>query len=311
MSLSLVLPLYNEGAQLTHTIQVLTPILEGTGLPYEVICIDDGSTDDTWSILEAQHRADARWIGIRFSRNFGKEAALCAGLEAAGGEAVILMDADLQHPPELIQAFLALHQEGYEVIDGVKRSRGAESWLAKHLAGGFYRLFGRLSGVDLANSSDYKLLDRQVVDAWKALKERTTFLRGLTSWMGFKHTTVEFEVQARTHGVSKWSRRGLWRLAIQAILSFTAKPLQLLVILGGLFWIGALGLGIHTLVQFFRGDALGGFTTVILLELILGGSILFALGIIGLYIGQIYEEIKGRPRYLVAETLAETPLPKP
>lgn len=306
--LSILIPVYNEAQQLPFTHEALLPILEATGEDFELLFVDDGSSDTTWKQLQQFSVEDPRIRGIRLSRNFGKEAALCAGLDHVLGDAVLLMDGDLQHPPELLPEFLRLHREGYDIVDGVKQDRGTESRLGRWFAKSFYQLYRSCSGIDLNNASDYKLLDRQVVEAWKQLQERTTFFRGMVEWVGFKHAVVPFSVSERTAGQSKWSQRQLWKLAWDSITSFSSRPLQIITYMGAFFLLLGFGLGIQTLIHFFRGRAFAGFTTVILLQLWIGGSILISLGLIGLYLARIFDEIKGRPRYLIAE---ETPRPGP
>lgn len=302
IALSVIIPLYNEEGQLPLTLATLLPILREKEPQFELLLIDDGSKDCTWAAIQEAHRLDSRVKGLRFSRNFGKEAALCAGLDAAKGEAVLIMDGDLQHPPSYIPEFLRLHREGWQIVEGRKSARGKESAIHRWFVTRFYRLFQQTTSVNLENASDFKLLDRSVVEAWKSLQERTTFFRGMVSWLGFKKTTVIFEVAPRQIGESKWSFFQLLKLALNALTSFSAKPLQIVTWLGIFSLIGGLVLAIQTFVHFLSGTSLGGFTTVILLQLIIGGMIMLSLGIIGTYIGLIYEEIKGRPRYLIGES---------
>lgn len=305
--LSLVIPIYNESEQLSATLAALQPVLANAVESYELILVDDGSQDDTWARVKAAAASDARIKGLRFSRNFGKEAALCAGLDKAEGEAVLIMDADLQHPPRYIPEFITAWRNGFDVVEGVKSSRGSESLLHKLSVKTFYRLFSKLAKVDLADASDYKLLDRKVLLAWRELNERTTFFRGLVEWLGFSRAFVYFQVDPRSHGHSKWTPGSLIKLAITAITSFSTKPLHLVTSLGLIFLIAAVVMAVETLVNFLTGRALEGFTTVILLQLIIGGIITTSLGIIGIYIGKIYEEIKGRPRYILAASTAFSP----
>ncbi len=302
MKLSLLIPFYNEEKQIPLTLQTVLPILESTGCDFEVLLVDDGSRDETWTVIAEASRRDDRLIGIRFSRNFGKEAAICAALDQADGDAVILMDGDLQHPPQHIPEMIRLWREGYDVVEGIKTSRGRESFFSKLNAAVFYGLFRRFSGYDLRNASDFKLLDRKVVDEWRRLGEHDTFFRGLSAWLGFKRTTFSFEVAARQAGTSKWSPFKLLALSLNAITGFSAMPLQFITLMGIVMLTGSLILAIQTLFNFFSGHAATGFTTVILLLLLIGGSIMISLGLIGMYIARIFTEVKGRPRYIVAET---------
>ena len=310
MNISLIIPFFNEEEQVDNTLDTVIPILESVTPFYEIIAVDDGSKDKTWSILSQRAQDNPTIHAIRFSRNFGKEAAICAGLDHVGGDLAILMDGDLQHPPQYIPHMVRLWEEGYDIVEGVKKSRGKENPFYHFMAKSFYRIFTKLSGVDMANASDFKLLDRKVIDAWKALDEKNTFFRGLSAWLGFKKTTIEFEVAPRTHGKSKWSLTGLWRLSVNAITSFSSVPLVFITWGGLLFFVLALIIGIITLIRFFSSTAVEGFTTVILLLLIIGGAIMMSLGLIGTYISKIYDEVKGRPRYLKMTELNPRPFDK-
>lgn len=285
---------------------VIIPILEQLAMDFELILVDDGSADRTWSIIETASLQDNRVKGIRFSRNFGKEAAICAALDQAHGDAVILMDGDLQHPPEHIPEMVSLWQSGkYDIVEGVKSTRGKESFLSRLNARVFYGLFRRFSGYDLRNASDFKLLDRVVVDEWRKLGEQDTFFRGLSAWLGFRRATFSFEVAARKAGVSKWSLFQLAKLSINAITGFSALPLQFITLIGSFLLTASLVIAVQTLVNWFSGHAASGFTTVILLQLIIGGCIMVSLGLVGMYIARIFTEVKGRPRYIISEKTRE------
>ncbi|NCC75231.1 MAG: glycosyltransferase [Clostridia bacterium] len=302
LKISLLIPFYNEEQQIPLTLATVVPILEGTGHDFELVLVDDGSRDQTWqSILQAS-QVDSRIHGIRFSRNFGKEAAICAALDASTGDAVILMDGDLQHPPQHIPDMIKLWQSGYEVVEGIKVTRGKESLGSRLNAQVFYGLFHWFSGYDLRNASDFKLLDRRVVEEWRKLGEHDTFFRGLSAWLGFKRTTFPFEVASRQVGGSRWSIFKLMGLSINAITSFSVMPLQFVSVLGALMLFGSVLLAVQTLVNWFSGHAASGFTTVILLQLLIGGSLMLSLGLIGIYIARIFTEVKGRPRYIVGAT---------
>lgn len=304
MKLSLCIPFYNEEEQVKVTLDTVIPIMDSITSDYEIIVVDDGSRDKTWDIIWAEASKDKRIHGIRFSRNFGKEAAICSALEAVQGDAAILMDGDLQHPPRYIPEMVRIwSEEGYDVVEGIKSDRGSESKIKSTTANLFYDGFEKLSGVSLANASDFKLLDRQVVDAWNALDENNTFFRGLSAWLGFKRYELPFEVDDRQHGETKWSIKSLWKLAINAVTSFSTAPLSLITWLGVIFVALSVIIGAITLVRFFIGNAVEGFTTVILLLLITGGAIMISLGLIGTYIGKIYDEVKGRPRFINMEEI--------
>lgn len=300
--ISIVVPVHDESAALPETLAEIARSLAPLGFAHELIVVDDGSTDATWRMLREHAARNPSLRGVRLSRRFGKEAALCAGLELARGDATIVMDGDLQHPPALIPQLVDEWRNGADIVEAVKIDRGdthAESWRARL----FYALFKSLSGQDLGNASDFKLLDRRVLEAYLALKERNVFFRGMTSWLGFERRTVEFAVRPRRAGASRWSLGRLLRLALTAVTSFSSAPLHVVTLLGGCFLLFSLALGAQTLYRKLTGSALDGFTTVILLLLITGSALMIGLGIIGEYIARIYDEVKGRPRYVVRERI--------
>ncbi len=297
--LSIVLPAYNEKQNIANTARVLSGLLEEKGIDYELVFISDGSKDGTFDEIIKAAEENPRIKGAEFSRNFGKEAGIFAGLELTAGDAVIVMDCDLQHPPEVIPRMWELWKEGAEVVEGIKISRGKESLPHKLSAGLFYKIMSKLIKVDMNASSDYKLLDRKVVDVLLTLPERNTFFRALTFWVGFRTETVEYEVQERQYGESKWSFWSLMKYAVSNATSFSTLPLQLVTVMGLVSILFSVGLAVQTLVKFLMGTAVEGFTTVILLILIIGGFLMLSLGIIGHYIARIYEEVKGRPKYII------------
>ena len=301
--LSIILPSYNEGKNISKASGVISELLASNNIPYELIFVDDGSKDDTWNEIEKASKGNPNVVGIHFSRNFGKESALFAGLAESTGDACIVMDCDLQHPPETLIEMYRLWQEGYEVVEGVKRSRGKESILHKASAGLFYKLISKAVKIDMSRASDFKLLDRKAVDSLLAMPERNAFFRALSAWIGYKTTTVEFDVREREEGESKWSTWSLIKYAITNIVAFSAAPMQVVTIAGVLVFLFAIILGIQTLIKFFMGHAVAGFTTVILLILIIGSIIMISLGIIGYYISKIYEEVKGRPKYIISKKI--------
>lgn len=302
--ISLVIPVYNEGQHIGDSIQAIRSILIRSQIDYQFVLIDDGSRDDTWQVLQQLSRDMPGIKALKLSRNFGKEAALCAGLDAADGDACVVMDADLQHPPELIPEMVRLWQEDdYDVVEGIKSSRGKEGLFYKLGARIFYRTFRRLSGLDLRKASDFKLMDRKVVEAWQQMPERDTFFRGMSAWVGFKRYRLPFAVERRVAGSSKWSPIKLGKLFITAITAFSSLPLQIITFLGGIFFVGSLFLGAQTLYMKFSGIAYTGFTTVILLQLIIGSALMLSLGIIGTYLARIYDEVKCRPRYLISNVV--------
>ncbi|MBR5095279.1 MAG: glycosyltransferase family 2 protein [Oscillospiraceae bacterium] len=300
--LSVILPSYNEEKMVPIASRELTELLDGAGIEHELLFIDDGSRDKTWEEIEKAAAANAHVVGVHFSRNFGKEAAMFAGLEQARGDCCVVIDCDLQHPPEKIVEMYRLWEQGFEVVEGIKEDRGEETGLHKFAANSFYGIISWATGLDMADSSDFKLLDRKVVDTLNAMPERNVFFRALSFWVGFKRATVRYRVRERQAGESKWSTRSLIRYAINNIGSFSSAPLQIVTVLGVLMLIVAVVFGVVSLVQKITGQALGGFTTVILLLLLASSLIMISLGVIGYYIARIYEELKGRPRYIISRT---------
>lgn len=298
--LSVIIPAYNEQENIEKTAQTIYGILKKENIPCEIIFVDDGSRDDTWKIIDRLTEENDSIRGLKFSRNFGKEGALFAGLKACTGDCAVFIDCDLQHPPELIPEMYELWKQGYEVVEAVKASRGKESLLYKMFAKGFYRLMKNSANVNLDRASDYKLLDRKAIDALNEMPERLTFFRALSSWVGFKTTQIEFNVAPRNAGTTKWNFKKLLKFALNNITSFTNLPLQIITGTGVVFFIFAVVLAIQTLVRYFGGTADNGFTTVILVTLITGSFIMLGLGVIGYYMAKIYEEIKFRPRYIVS-----------
>lgn len=299
--MSVVIPSYNEEANVARAAEVIGKTLSEAGIEYELVFVSDGSKDTTFAIVKELSEQDAHVQGIQFSRNFGKEAAVFAGLEVAKGDCVAVIDCDLQHPPATLVEMYKLWEEGYEVVEGIKSSRGKESLIHKMFVGIFYGIMSKLMKLDMNATSDFKLMDRKVVDALLALTEKNTFFRALSFWVGFRSTSVSFEVQERVAGESKWSFMGLVKYAISNTTSFTTVPLQFITGIGCLSIIFSVIVGIQTLVKYFMGTAVEGFTTVIILLLIIGGCIMVSLGIIGHYLARIYEEVKGRPRYIISE----------
>lgn len=304
--LSVIIPAYYEEGMIERAAVEISAVLAENAINYEIIFVDDGSKDRTWEKIRTVSAQDTHIRGISFSRNFGKEAAMFAGLSAAKGDACVLIDCDLQHPPEKIVEMYRLWENGAEVVEAVKTDRGKESFLHKKCAQLFYHLISKACRVDMQNASDFKLLDRKAVNALLTMKEKNAFFRALSSWVGFKTAKVEFEVRERTVGQSKWSAWALVKYAFNNITSFSAAPMQIVTILGAMMLIASLILGIAALYQKIVGIAVDGFTTVILLQLFSGSIIMMSLGIIGYYIAKIYDEIKDRPRYIIAEECGGT-----
>ena len=301
--LSVVLPAYNEEQMLAKTCRTLKKILDLAEINYELVIVDDGSTDQTWKIIEETAEKDRNVTGVHFSRNFGKEAAIVAGLAQASGNAVAVMDCDLQHPPEVLVKMYRLWEQGYEVVEGIKKSRGTETVFHRKSAGFFYRIMSRATGFNMENASDIKLLDRKAVESVLSMPERSMFFRATSSWVGFKSTSVLFEVQEREAGESKWSTGSLIRYAFRNIVAFTTLPLQFVTIGAGGCFICSLLLLIYSLVRYFTGHAVEGYTTLLIVMLFIGSAVMMSLGIIGYYIARIYEEVKRRPRYIVSRII--------
>ncbi len=301
--LSIILPVYNEENNIKRAYQAIKDVLLPKAIDFELVFVNDGSRDGSFEVIRelAEKVSDAKIIGLSFSRNFGKEAAIFAGLSHATGDVCAVMDCDLQHPPETLLEMYALWEQGFEIIEGVKRSRGKENPVYKAFAKLFYKLISHSTGIEMYRSSDFKMLDRKVVDEYVKLTERNIFFRALSSWLGYKSAVVEFDVKERVSGTTKWSIKSLVRYAVGSITSFTTAPMQLITFSGIVFFIFALILGIQSIVKWAMGHALEGFTTVILLLLLTGSLIMISLGIIGYYLARIYEEIKGRPRCIVEE----------
>ncbi len=298
--LSVIIPAYNEQENIANTAAVISGILDAEEIDFEMIFADDGSKDESWAEICRLNGENPRVRGLRFSRNFGKEGAIFAGLKAAEGDCAVLIDCDLQHPPELIPQMYRMWENGAEVVEARKSSRGRESLFYKLFAKGFYKLMKSSSGINLDGASDFKLLDRKAVDALNEMPERMTFFRALSGWVGFRTEHIEFDVKPRNAG------KKLFVFGINSVTSFTNFPMHIITLIGVVFGIFAVVMGIQTLVNYFSGNARDGFTTVILLLLILGACLMIGVGIIGFYLSKIYEEIKRRPRYIISEYTKRT-----
>jgi len=302
--LSVVIPVFREGAQLSSFLAAVRSSLSQCNLLYELVLVDDGSPDNTWRVLTAEAESCQAIRALRLSRNFGKESALCAGMEHARGDAVIVMDADGQHPPSLIPEMVRMWQSSAsDIVEAVKRRRGRESLSSKLGALLFYFILNKLSGFHFKGASDFKLMNRKAVNAWLEMHERNVFFRGMTVWMGFNTVQIAFEVVPRSAGQSTWSVLNRVKLALVGITAFSSFPLHLVTFAGVIFLALSVLLGLETLYLKVTGQAVSGFATVILLELIIGSFLMISLGIIGEYLARIYEEVKGRPRYLVKESI--------
>jgi len=300
--LSVVIPAFNEQEMVPAAAGQIDGILSRAGIPHELIFIDDGSRDATWAEIraESEHRDTVR--GVHFSRNFRKEAAIFAGLQAADGDCVAVIDCDLQHPPEKLVEMYRLWEQGVEVVEGVKTDRGEESLAHRVAAKTFYRLISEATHIDMTRASDFKLLDRKAVNVLLSMREKRAFFRALSSWIGFRTAEVPYEVRERAAGESKWSTWLLIIYALSNITAFTSLPLHLITGCGAASFLAALIVGIVSIVRLAMGRVVTGLTGAVILLLFLSGLIMVGLGIIGYYLGNIYMEIQDRPRFIVSET---------
>jgi dolichol-phosphate mannosyltransferase len=300
--LAIIIPVFNEGKALRSNFEEIIRILDQDKIECSFMFVDDGSTDHTWDVLQAIVTEYPQVEAIRFARNFGKEIALVAGLDQVEAKLYLIMDSDLQHPPEQIKTMLDLQRmENANIVEGIKISRGKESLFYRLAAKSFYSFLKVITHLDMKKSSDFKLLDSQVVESIRRFDERNLFFRGIINWVGFKTVQHPFHVEERVNGTSHFSTAKLAMLAINATVSYTSKPLYITIISGLLFLFFAVILGIQTLANYLVGNALDGFSTVILVLLITGSMIMISLGIIGIYISRIYDEIKARPRYIIKD----------
>lgn len=301
--ISLIVPCYNEEHNIEPFYNAILQVFTDINYDFELVFVNDGSKDNTLAKIYELNAKDKRVKGISFARNFGKEAALFAGIRNVTGDCAVILDADLQHPPIVIKEMISKWNEGFEVVEGVKTDRGKESIFHKLFTKIFYGMISKAVGMDMKNSSDYKLLDKKVIAELAKLKERNTFFRALSFWVGFKKTTVYYEVAERNAGESKWSTKSLIKYAINNVICFSYTPLHIITFLGICFFIIAFIVIVDALISFARGTAASGFPTLVVLLLIGFGSVMLSLGIIGVYIAQIYDEIKGRPQYIIGEKI--------
>ena len=300
--LSVVIPAFNEQEMVPAAAEQIDGILSRAGIPHELIFIDDGSRDATWAEIRAESERRDTVRGVHFSRNFRKEAAIFAGLQAADGDCVAVIDCDLQHPPEKLVEMFRLWEQGVEVVEGVKTDRGEESLAHRVAAKTFYRLISEATHIDMTRASDFKLLDRKAVNVLLSMREKRAFFRALSSWIGFRTAEVPYEVRERAAGESKWSTWLLIKYALSNITAFTSLPLHLITGCGAASFLAALIVGIVSIVRLAMGRVVTGLTGAVILLLFLSGLIMVGLGIIGYYLGNIYMEIQDRPRFIVSET---------
>jgi glycosyltransferase involved in cell wall biosynthesis len=309
IKLSIVVPMYNEASNLEPFFEALIPAVEQVTENYEVICVNDGSNDQTMKVLEGRHRTNQRIKAIDLSRNFGKEAALSAGLYLARGDAVIPIDADLQDPPELIPQMVEKWCQGYKVVLCERTDRRAENFVKRSTAGLFYRLNQKLSDISIPiNVGDFRLMDRQVVEALRQLPERTRFMKGIFAWLGYDQTRVGYIRHPRNTGTSKWHYWKLWNFALDGIFSFSTLPLRIWTYLG---LIVAIGAAFYMAFIVFKVVIMGvdvpGYASTLVFLLFFSGLNMIGLGILGEYVGRIFTEVKRRPLYLIKQTIGLQP----
>ena len=296
--LSIVVPAYNEADSLPAITERLNAVCKGLDIAYEIVVVNDGSSDSTQEILNELASGNNSVLAVNLSRNFGKEAAIMAGLTCAKGRCVAVVDADLQHPPELLNEMFERWREGYDVVNAVKAHRGRESSGYGFAAKNFNRVMSRLIGADMSRASDFKLLDREVVDILLDMPERSRFFRGLVAWVGFHVTEVEFEVAERAFGETKWNLFGLARYSINNIVSFSAFPLVVIGYSGLVAALLGMLLLVQTMYNYLFGGAAIGFTTVIALQVLIGGVLMVVIGLLSIYVSKIYDEQKQRPIFV-------------
>lgn len=307
--LSIVAPAYNEERNLGAFLAALVPILESLGEPFEIIFVNDGSRDGTLGMLAAAASQDPRIKVVSLARNFGKDVALSAGLAHTSGQAVIPIDCDLQHPPELIREFVARWREGADMVVGVRARRDEESYLRRTLSRWYYSLLERVTTVQIPpNAGDYRLLDRKIVEVIRQMPERHRFMKGIFAWPGFTTASVEFQANVRANDGSRWSFFRLWSFALDGLFSFSTAPLRVWTYLGVLAALGAFVYLVITLVQkLYFGIAVPGYASLLIVMLFFNALLLVSNGIQGEYLGRIFEEVKGRPLYVVGKTFGFSP----
>lgn len=304
-SISVVVPCFNEEDVLGATLTRLRAVLDAVGESYEVVLVDDGSRDRTWALIDTAAHSDCRVRGLRLSRNFGHQAALTAGLARARGQQILIIDADLQDPPELLPAMRAKMAEGYDVVYGQRASREGETWFKLATANLFYRLIGALSDLPIPrNTGDFRLMNRKAMDALLTLGESSRFIRGMVTWVGFRQYALPYARAARAAGTTKYGLGRMVQFAVDAITSFSIRPLRLAILASGGLCLAACALAIWALATWFVGGTIRGWTSLMGVVLFVGAIQTMILGVVGEYIGRIFIEVKGRPLYIVAEDTA-------
>ncbi len=294
-TIEVIIPCYNEEPNILSLVNEIDVHIDNDKYDYVFVFVDDGSTDNTCVEIKNLSELRENICLIKLSRNFGKEAAIAAGLKQCTSDAAIIIDADLQHPPNLIPDMICEWEKGAHIVDAVKTSRRKENIFRRMVSAIFNKIFSRLTGINFAGASDFKLLDKKAIGILNTIEEKTRFFRGLTNWIGLNHVTVEFKVEERNAGTTKWNTLGLFRLSIDAVTSHSQKPLQIVSVLGIFTLMFSFLLGVQTLYNKLAGNAFSGFTTVILALLFLSSIIMIGIGLLGTYLAKIYDEVKGRP----------------
>lgn len=310
VEISVIVPIFNEVENIAALLDRLLPVLAAHCSGYEIIFIDDGSKDDSLAKLHAIGAATPHLHVVSFSRNFGKEVAIAAGIDRARGAAAVILDADLQHPPEVIAEFITLWRQGYKNVYGVRADRKSDAPMRRYLTDKFYKIFGSFGETLLpAGAGDFRLLDRQALEALKQMPERARFTKGLYAWIGFKSIGVTFEVAERENGQSKFSYRKLTRFAFDGLTSFSTLPLKVWTYVGALVSLFAIGMATLVLLEtLIYGNDVPGYATIVISIMFFSGVQIISLGILGEYIGRIFAEVKRRPLYLVAEEFSSDTL---
>jgi len=304
MTFSFVIPIFNEAETIHELLARLNSLLSRIQEPWEVIFVNDGSRDQSLELLKDQVDTDNRFKILSFSRNFGHQIAITAGMDHSSGDAVIIMDADLQDPPEVVLSLIQKWREGYHVVYAVRTSRAGETWFKKISADLYYKLLSFLSHIDIPrNTGDFRLVDRKALNAFLSMRESHRFVRGMFTWVGFRQIGVEFERAERFAGETKYPLRKMLKLAFDGILSFSFVPLRLVMNLGLMISLAAMAFACYALFSYLRGNTIPGWTSVAVLIAFIGGVQLLVMGMLGEYIGRIHEETKMRPLYIVQEAL--------
>lgn len=300
---TIIAPVFNENESLAELYTQVSKVMDQTGDPWELVLVDDGSSDGSTAIIRKMASEDQRVRPVIFARNFGHQIAVTAGMDYARGEALVIIDADLQDPPEVILKLIEKWREGYQVVYAVREEREGETWFKTFTASLFYRLIYMITDVKIPlDTGDFRLLDRKVVNVLNSMREKHRFLRGMSSWVGFRQIGVPYKRLARYAGVTKYPFRKMFKLALNAVTSFSYFPLQMATYLG--FFVAALSalaIPIVILLRLFGAQAFFGQATTLIAVLFLGGVQLISLGILGEYLGRVYDEVKGRPLYIVSE----------